>query len=122
MNISDIVIVFYCVIKFRNNALNRLFLFCEPDRFSLVLLIGLALLSAAAKLEEMEVDVGCSSGELNELTLLGRHLSLQHAYGLGAYPILFNRTICVNFSDSILALSYYYLSLSLSSDFHLTLI
>ena len=48
-----------------------------------------ALISAAAKLEEMEVDVGCSSGELNELTLLGRHLSLQHAYGLGACPILF---------------------------------
>lgn len=40
---------------------------------------------AAARLEDMTIEVGCTSGELNELSLLGRHLSLQHAYGLIAH-------------------------------------
>ena len=84
----------YCT-PILNNVLIQPILFVGPILFLLSSLYasGSPRPAAAAKLEEMEVDVGCSSGELNELTLLGRHLSLQHAYGLGACLRLVLHTI-----------------------------
>ncbi len=40
---------------------------------------------AAMMMEDMQTDLDMNSAELNEMTLLGRHMSLQHAYGLVAY-------------------------------------
>jgi hypothetical protein len=40
---------------------------------------------AAMMLDNMQTDLDMNSAELNEMTLLGRHMSLKYAYGLVAF-------------------------------------